>query len=79
MRQKGFDNYSTTDDHGMHIIGIAHDQKGTKYYIIKNSWGTNQKYKGYFYASEAFVLMQTMDIMLHKDAIPTNIKKKLKL
>ncbi len=79
IRQEAFDNYSTTDDHGMHIIGIAHDQKGTKYYIVKNSWGTNQKYNGYFYASKAFILMQTMDIMLHKDAIPEDIKKKLKL
>ncbi len=79
IRQKAFDNYKTTDDHGMHILGIAHDQNGTKYYIVKNSWGPNQKYKGYFYASRAFVLMQTLDIMIHKEALPADIKKKLGL
>ena len=56
MRQKAFNNYQTTDDHGMHIVGIAKDQNGTKYYIVKNSWSDKgNDYKGYFYASEAFV------------------------
>jgi bleomycin hydrolase len=79
MRQTDFDNYTTTDDHGMHIVGIANDQKGTKYYIVKNSWDTGNKYQGYFYASEAFVRFKTMDIMIHKDALPKEIRKKLGL
>lgn len=80
MRQEAFDNYKTTDDHGMHIIGIAKDQNGTKYYIVKNSWGSNNNpCNGYLYASESWVRYKTMDIMLHKDAIPKYILKKLKL
>ncbi len=79
LRQEKFDSQETTDDHGMHIIGIAHDQNGTKYYIVKNSWGTNSKYKGYFYASKAFVLLQTTDIMVNKKGIPKVIRKKLGL
>lgn len=80
MRQEAFDNYTTTDDHGMHITGIAHDQNGTKYYIVKNSWDDkNHIYDGYFYASEAFVRYKTMDIMIHKDALPNDIAKKLGL
>jgi bleomycin hydrolase len=78
MRQKAFDNYTTTDDHGMEIVGIAHDQKGTKFYIVKNSWGTEgHKYNGFFYASEAFVRYKTMDLMVNKNVIPKNIRKKL--
>ena len=78
MRQEAFDNYETTDDHGMHMTGIVKDQTGKKYYIVKNSWGTkNNDCDGYFYASEAFVEYKTMDIMLHKDALPKNIRKKL--
>ncbi len=80
MRQEQFDNYLTTDDHGMHIIGRAHDQNGTKYYIVKNSWGTdNNPYGGYIYASKAYVMLKTMDIMVHKDAIPKDIRKKLNI
>lgn len=78
MRQKAFDNYETTDDHGMHATGIVEDQKGNKYYIIKNSWGT--KYNdcdGYFYASEAYVKYKTINFMVHKDGIPKEVKKKL--
>lgn len=78
MRQQAFDNYQTTDDHGMQICGIAKDQNGNKYYIIKNSWSAEGKYEGYFYASEAFVKYKTMDIMIHKDAAPKDIMKKLK-
>jgi len=64
----------------MHIIGIARDQKGTKYYIVKNSWGTdNNPYGGYLYASEAFVQHKTISIMLNKNAIPQKIKSKLGL
>ena len=80
MRQTEFDNYLTTDDHGMHITGIAKDQNGTKYYIVKNSWGLEgSPYKGYFYASEAYVRLKTMDIMINKAALPQDIKKKLGL
>ncbi len=78
MRQKAFDNYQTTDDHGMEICGIAKDQNGNKFYIVKNSWSTDGKYEGYFYASEAFVRYKTMNIMIHKDATPKDILKKLK-
>ena len=79
VRQMAYDNYQTTDDHGMHIVGIAKDQNGNLYYKVKNSWGTDQKYDGYFYASKAFVEYKTMDIVIHKDAIPKAIKKKLGL
>ncbi len=80
MRQKAFNNYQTTDDHGMHITGIAKDQEGTQYFIVKNSWDVGDHiYDGYFYASEAFVKYQTMDIMVHKDAIPEDIAEKLGL
>jgi len=77
LRQAGFDNYQTTDDHGMVIFGTAKDQNGTKYYLVKNSWGTDSKYKGIWYASEAFVMHKTIDILVHKDAIPKEILKKL--
>ena len=80
MRQMEFDNYQTTDDHGMHITGVAKDQNGTNYYLVKNSWGLEgSPYKGYFYASEAFVKLKTLDIMVHKDGIPKDIRKKLGL
>lgn len=79
MRQVAFDNYQTTDDHGMLIIGTAKDQTGKKYYMVKNSWAESNKYKGYLYASEAFVLYKTTNIMINKNAIPKDIKKKLNL
>ncbi len=80
MRQNAFDNYSTTDDHGMHIIGIATDQNGDRYYYVKNSWGVKRsRYDGHFYASEAFVACKTMSIMLHKEAIPSALREKLGL
>jgi aminopeptidase C len=79
LRQQGFDNYQTTDDHGMLIFGTAKDQHGTKYYVVKNSWGTTSKYKGIWYASETFVKHKTIDILVHKDAIPKEILKKLGL
>lgn len=80
MRQTAFDNFETTDDHGMHITGIVKDQNGTKYYIVKNSWGTDYNdCDGYFYASEAFVRYKTMDILIHKDALTKKMKKKLGL
>lgn len=77
MRQEGYDNYQTTDDHGMIIYGIAKDQSGKKFYMVKNSWGTENKYKGTWYASEAFVAYKTMNIIVHKDALPKAIAKKL--
>lgn len=77
FRQKGFDNKTITDDHGMQIFGIAHDQFGTKYYMVKNSWGTNSKYKGIWYVTENYVKGQTLDILLHKDALPKDLKKKI--
>lgn len=76
MRQQGFDSYQTTDDHGMLIVGIAKDTNGNKYFKVKNSWGVNSKYDGYFYASEAFVKYKTISIGVHKDVIPTAISKK---
>ncbi len=79
MRQEGFDNYATTDDHGLHITGIAEDQNNTKYYYVKNSWGTSNIYNGYMYVSEAYVRYKTMSIMLNKNAVPEKIAKKLKL
>ncbi|KQM09524.1 MAG: aminopeptidase [Candidatus [Bacteroides] periocalifornicus] len=79
MRQLAFDNWETTDDHGMVIVGIAKDQNGNKYYKVKNSWTASGPYKGYFYASEAFVRYKTIDIMVNKKGIPAEIAKKLKL
>ncbi|HOE05857.1 MAG TPA: C1 family peptidase [Bacteroidales bacterium] len=79
IRQEAFDNYQTTDDHGMVITGIAKDQKGTKYYLVQNSWNTNNIYEGYFYASETYVKYKTMNIVVHKDAIPKDLKKKLNI
>lgn len=77
MRQEWFDNKTTTDDHGMQIYGIAKDQNGTLYYMVKNSWGESGKYKGIWYVSENFVAGKTMDIMVHKDALSKDLKKKL--
>jgi bleomycin hydrolase len=79
MRQIAFDNFQTTDDHGMVINGIAKDQNGTKYYLVKNSWDTSNKYDGFLYASESFVKYKTMNIVVHKEAIPKNIQKKLNI
>lgn len=78
-RQQGYDDKSTTDDHGMHIFGIAKDQFGNKYYMVKNSWGETGKYKGIWYASEAFVKAKSIDIILHKDALPKDLRKKLNI
>jgi len=80
IRQQAFDNYSTTDDHLMHFTGIAKDQAGTKYFITKNSWAVKgHKYNGYLHMSEAFVRLNTIAIMVHKDAIPEDIRKKLNI
>ena len=77
MRQEQFDNYLSTDDHGMHITGMVKDQNGGVYYKVKNSWDVNNKYNGYFYASEPFVLLKTMNIMINKNTLPKSLKKKL--
>ena len=79
QRQQAYDNWETTDDHGMLIYGKAVDQTGTEYYMVKNSWGESGKYKGIWYASKAFVRYKTMNIIVHKDAIPEAIKAKLGL
>jgi len=79
MRQEGYDNENTTDDHGMQIFGIAKDQNGTKYYMVKNSWGPSGKYKGIWYVSEAFVRYKTMNILVNKNSIPKDIRKKMGL
>lgn len=79
LRQLGYDNWETTDDHGMLIYGIAKDQNGKEYYMAKNSWGTDNQYKGTWYFTKTFVAMKTIDVMVHKDAIPADIAKKLGL
>jgi cysteine peptidase len=79
MRQDAYDNWETTDDHGMLIYGLAKDQNGKQYFMVKNSWGLSGKYKGFWYASEAFVAYKTMNIVVHKNAIPKEILKKLNL
>lgn len=78
-RQRMFDTLETTDDHGMVICGTAVDQLGNKFYKVKNSWDTNQVYNGYFYASRPYVMAKTMSFMVHKDALPKDIKKQLNL
>ncbi len=78
IRQEGYETFVTTDDHLMHITGIARDQKGTKYYITKNSWGTERNaFGGYLNMSESFVRAKTIYILVHKDAIPEEIRAKL--
>ena len=77
MRQDGYDRKTTTDDHGMHIYGVAKDQNGNKYFMVKNSWGETGKYNGIWYASDAFVRYKTLNIVVHKDALPKHIAKKL--
>lgn len=80
LRQTAFDNYETTDDHGLHIIGTAKDQNGNPFYIVKNSWNANSnKFGGYFYASIPYVRYKTTCIMVNKKAIPAKIAKKLGL
>lgn len=78
LRQEAFDNYQTTDDHGMHIVALVKDQKGNLYYQTKNSWGESNDCRGYLYASEAFFRYKTTNIMVHKNALPKKIAKKLK-
>lgn len=77
-RQTTFDNFETTDDHGMVIVGTATDQEGNRYYKVKNSWDTNQLYDGYLYVSMPFFLEKTLGVGVHKDAVPSDIRKKFK-
>lgn len=79
LRQKAFDNYDTTDDHGMHIVGLTKDQNGKEYYIIKNSWGATNDYKGYLYMTKNFVKLKSTAILLHKGGLPKDLAKKLKI
>lgn len=78
VRQDMFDRLETTDDHGMVIIGKAVDQKGNKYYKVKNSWDTNQVYDGYFYVSESYFLAKTLSILVNKEALPKAVAKNIK-
>lgn len=77
IRQKGYDNKSTTDDHGMHIVGLYKDQNDTKYFLVKNSWGTSNHPKGYFYVSESYFKWKTINVYLHKNGIEKSLRKKL--
>lgn len=77
LRQAAFDNYETTDDHGMQITGIAKDQSGKEYYIVKNSWGATNDYKGYLYVTKNFVKYKTTAFLLNKNGIPSDLRKKM--
>jgi len=74
MRETGFNNYSTTDDHLMHIIGKAKDLRGNSYYIVKNSWGSNAGIEGYQYVSEAYMRMKSIGVMLHREALTKDLR-----
>ena len=76
-RQQMFDSQETTDDHGMEIVGTARDQKGNRYYKVKNSWDTNQKYDGYIYVSEPFFMAKTLNLLVNKKALPKDIARKI--
>jgi len=77
LRQEGFDNWELTDDHGMQIFGLAKDQNGREYYMVKNSWGEYGDYKGIWYVTKNFTALKTMDFLVNKNAIPKDIRKKL--
>lgn len=79
LRQEGYDGKTTTDDHGMHIVGLYKDQNGTRYFLVKNSWGTSNYPKGYLYVSENYFKYKTINIYLHKDGLSSGMKKKLGL
>lgn len=76
QRQERFDNWELTDDHGMLIFGIAKDQNGKEYYMVKNSWGEAGDYKGIWYMTKNFIAANTMDFMVNKNAVPKDILKK---
>ncbi len=77
MRQVAYDNWETTDDHGMQIYGIAKDQNGKEYFMMKNSWGESGAYKGFWYVSKPYVAYKTMNIVINKNAVPADIRAKL--
>ena len=77
QRQERYDNWELTDDHGMLIYGIAKDQNGKEYYMVKNSWGETGAYKGVWYMTKAFIAANTMDFMVNVNAIPKDIRKKM--
>ena len=77
LRQEAFDNYSTTDDHGLHIVGLAKDQNGTDYYIVKNSWDTGNIFGGYMYVTKAFFNYKTISLMVHKNGVDPAVLKKI--
>ncbi|MBE8713878.1 aminopeptidase C [Sphingobacterium hungaricum] len=79
QRQEAFDDYSTTDDHGMHIVGLVKDQNGKEYYIVKNSWGESNDYKGYMYATKEYVRYKTISLLVHKNALKPALKNKLNI
>jgi bleomycin hydrolase len=79
MRQKGYDEKVTTDDHGMHIVGMYKDQNGTRFFLVKNSWGTDNLPQGYLYVSEHYFRLKTINIYLHKDALTKDVRSKLKI
>ncbi len=79
IRQEGYDNKTTTDDHGMHIVGLYKDQNGTRYFLVKNSWGTGNYPEGYLYVSESYFNWKTINVYLHKDGLSKDMKKKLGL
>ena len=79
LRQEAYDNWETTDDHGMHIFGIAKDQNGKEYYMVKNSWGKYGDYKGIWYMTKTYVALKTMDFMVNKNAVPADILQKIGL
>ena len=77
LRQERFDNWELTDDHGMLIYGIAKDQYGKEYYMVKNSWGETGDYKGIWYMTKSFIANNTMDFIVNRNAVPKDIRKKL--
>jgi len=79
IRQEGYENKTTTDDHGMHIVGLYKDQNDKRYFLVKNSWGTANYLKGFLYVSESYFKWKTINIYLHKDGLSKSMKKKLNL
>ena len=78
-RQMAFDNFSTTDDHGMHILGLAYDRNGRTFYYVKNSWGADNPHGGYIFVSKPYFKFKTISIMLHKEALSEQVVKDLSL
>ena len=79
IRQEGYDNYTTTDDHGMQLVGMSKDQNGKEWYLVKNSWGNRNDYEGYLYMSKNYVRLKTLSFLMNKNAIPKAMTKKLGL